>query len=70
MVDRRLAKREAWWIAAGLVRSALADGYDLGLRYPDDPVAVERVSAALAVVIEEMERKGRLPSPPSAGGPY
>lgn len=56
-MDRRRARREAWWRAASVVRSALGDGWDLGESYPDDR---ERalVEEEMAAVIAIMERRG------------
>lgn len=58
-MDRRAARREAWWRAAQAVRSTLASGWDLGETYPDEREAT-LVEEELAAVIAIMERRGHL----------
>lgn len=54
-MDRRTAKREALWRAAGLIRSCLDAGYDFDEPYGDDAEKVER---AMGEVLAELERRG------------
>lgn len=59
-MDARQAKREACWLAAGLIDSCLAAGLDLAESVPAAVTAAdqERVAVALREVIEELERRG------------
>jgi hypothetical protein len=60
-VDKRTAKREAWWRGAGLIRAVLEGGFEWEQSYPD-PQEAEAVRLALNEVIAEMERRGALPA--------
>lgn len=55
-MDRRAAKREAWWRLAQLARSCLEGGYELGRHYP--AADVHKIEEAMTEVLAEMERKG------------
>lgn len=56
LMDVRAAKREAYWRAACVVRDAMTHGWPEE-HYPDR-ADLAAVSAALVVVIDELERKG------------
>jgi hypothetical protein len=56
-MDARTAKREACWRIASATRSTLHNGWDLGEDYPD-PADAAKVEAQMAIVLEELERRG------------
>jgi hypothetical protein len=56
-VNRRIARREALWRVAGLLRGELAEGWPPPELYPDDATR-DRVVEELNVVLAELERRG------------
>lgn len=57
-MNKREAKRLAWWSAAAVVQNALDCGWEYEDRLESEKDA-ERFSVAIAEIIREMEAKGR-----------
>lgn len=60
-MDKRTAKREACWRAAGMVQGVMDGGYeevmiDQGVEEAD----AYRIAEQLRIVIDELERRGHL----------
>lgn len=58
-MDRRAAKREAWWRAAGVVRAALDTGWGGSLRERYGEADAALIEECVEEVVGHMEGRGR-----------